>query len=238
MTPPRPAFEGRPIEAVLIDAGGVLVDPNWDVIAGFLAARGALVPAAVLRAAEPAAKREIDDATVIRSTTEEDRTSSYLARALRHAGITVDPEALVGASQEMTRLHAERGLWEIVPEGALGALDAMRSAGLRLALASNADPVLRTKLRELGIADRLDHLGISGEMGVEKPDPRFFAAILAAIGVPPERALHVGDVYEIDVVGARAAGLAVVLVDVEDRSAGRDVVRVRSLADLPALLGV
>jgi putative hydrolase of the HAD superfamily len=231
-------FEGRRIEAVLIDAGGVLVDPNWEVIAGLLASRGARVPPSALRAAEPAAKREIDDASVIGSTSDEERTASYLARVLRHAGIEVAPDALDGAAREMTRIHAERGLWEIVPDGVLEALDALRAAGLRLALASNADPLLRGKLGELGIAERLDHLGISGEMGVEKPDPSFFDAILAAIGVPAERALHVGDVYEIDVVGARAAGLAAVLVDVEDRSADRDVARIHGLRELPALLGL
>ena len=232
------AFGERRIEAVLIDAGGVLVDPNWEVIAGLLAGRGAPVPASALRAAEPAAKREIDDASVIGSTSDDERTASYLARVLRHAGIEVAPGALDGAAREMTRLHAERGLWEIVPDGVPEALDALRAAGLRLALASNADPLLRGKLGELGIAERLDHLGISGEMGVEKPDPGFFAAILTAIGVPAGRALHVGDVYEIDVVGARAAGLAAVLVDVEDRSADRDVARIHGLRELPALLGM
>jgi HAD superfamily hydrolase (TIGR01509 family) len=234
----QPGLEGRPIAAVLIDAGGVLVDPNWDVIAGLLAARGAGVPAAALRAAEPAAKRELDDATVIGATTDEERTASYLGRVLRHAGIAVDPVALRGASEEVTRLHRELGLWEVVPEGTLEALDALRSAGLRLALASNADPLLRGKLGALGVAGRLDHLGISGEMGVEKPDPRFFHRILGEIGVAPERAVHVGDVYEIDVVGARAAGLTAVLVDVEDRSSDRDVIRIRGLHELPTLLGI
>ena len=69
-------FRERRIEAVLIDAGGVLVDPNWEVIAGLLAARGAPVPASALRAAEPAATRELDDATVIGATTDEERTAS------------------------------------------------------------------------------------------------------------------------------------------------------------------
>ena len=233
-----PTLHGRPIEAVLIDAGGVLVDPNWDVIAGLLATRGAGVPAAVLRAAEPAAKRELDDAAVIGATTDEERTASYLGRVLRHAGIAVDPAALRGASEEMTRLHRELGLWEVVPDGTHEALDALRAAGLRLALASNADPLLRGKLGALGVAERLDHLGISGEMGVEKPAPRFFHRILGEIEVAPERAVHVGDVYEIDVVGARAAGLAAVLVDVEDRSRDRDVIRIRALHELPALLGI
>lgn len=48
---------------------------------------------------------------------------------------------------------------------------------------------------------------ISGEVGVEKPDPRLFEVALQALAVPPTRALYVGDLEEVDGVGARAAGL-------------------------------
>jgi FMN phosphatase YigB (HAD superfamily) len=50
--------------------------------------------------------------------------------------------------------------------------------------------------------------------------------------------VHVGDLYEVDVVGARSAGLEAVLVDVADLSTHRDVTRIHSLAELPALIGV
>ena len=46
----------------------------------------------------------------------------------------------------------------------------------------------------------------SALVGVEKPDPAIFRAALEALGVAPEEALYVGDLYEVDVVGARAAG--------------------------------
>jgi putative hydrolase of the HAD superfamily len=125
-----------------------------------------------------------------------------------------------------------------VPDGVHETLDALRAGGLRLSLASNAEPLLRRKLSDLGLADRFDHLAISGEVGIEKPDPRFFLGALEALGVAAARAVHVGDLFEIDVVGARSAGLEAVLVDIGSLSTDRDVVRIRTLAGLPALLGI
>ena len=52
--------------------------------------------------------------------------------------------------------------------------------------------------------------------GVEKPDPAIFRLALERTGVAPEDALYAGDIYSIDVVGARAAGLRPVLVDEGD----------------------
>jgi FMN phosphatase YigB (HAD superfamily) len=48
---------------------------------------------------------------------------------------------------------------------------------------------------------------LSSEVGWEKPHPRIFAAALALVGVPAAEALHVGDNYQQDVVGARQAGM-------------------------------
>ena len=50
-------------------------------------------------------------------------------------------------------------------------------------------------------------------MGFEKPDPRIFQAALEPLGIAPEGVLYVGDIYEVDVVGARRAGMDVVLLD-------------------------
>lgn len=223
---------------MLIDAGGVLVDPNWRTVADILTRYGVSVDADRLAAADPIAKRELDDADVIRASTDVARRERWLARVLRHAGAEFDAEAVDRATDAVDALHRERGVWEVVPAGAAEALDLLRRAGLRLSLASNAEPLLRHKLAELGLSDRFDHLAISGEVGVEKPDTRFFLGALDALGVAPERAVHVGDLYEVDVVGARSAGLDAVLVDVADLYADREVVRIRSLAELPGVLGI
>lgn len=231
-------LDGRAIDAVLLDAGGVIVDPNWRRIAQLLAERGVVVDAEGLIAGESAAKHDLDVAHRIGQTSDAIRRETYLASVMAAAGLDGDPAAIEDAAAAMEREHLTRGLWEVVPPGTAEALERLRAAGLKLALASNTETLFRRKLVELGLADAFDHLGISAEIGVEKPDPRFFSSILEAIGVEASRAVHVGDLYEVDVVGARDAGLAAVLVDPADLYADRDVPRVRSVVELPALLGL
>ena len=56
------------LEAIFLDAGGVLVNPNWARVSEALARRGVVVPPAALAAAEPHAKRDLDTAERIRAT--------------------------------------------------------------------------------------------------------------------------------------------------------------------------
>ena len=72
--------------------------------------------------------------------------------------------------------------------------------------------------------------------GVEKPDRRFFEILVARAGGRPETTLHVGDLYHVDVVGARSAGLQTMLLDPHHLYAGFDVTRVKSLDQLVTLV--
>ena len=73
-------------------------------------------------------------------------------------------------------------------------------------------------------------------VGVEKPDPAIFHGVLDAAGIEPADAVHVGDFYTLDVVGARAAGMTPVLLDPEGLQEGRDCARVRDFAELEQYL--
>ena len=53
----------------------------------------------------------------------------------------------------------------------------------------------------------------SADAGVSKPDPQIFGLATAALGVAPGQTVHVGDLYEYDILGARAAGLIPVLLE-------------------------
>lgn len=115
--------------------------------------------------------------------------------------------------------------WSLESE-ALAVLEALREGGFSLAVVSNWDTRLRPILAALGVLDRVDVAIISGEVGIEKPDPRIFHAACGALSVAPAQALHLGDSLRADVEGARGAGLSA-------WHFGRDV---ESLTQLPGRL--
>lgn len=119
---------------------------------------------------------------------------------------------------------------------AVPALRALRRAGRRLVAVSNWDCSLPDVLERTGLGALLDGAVASAVVGASKPDPAIFVAGLEAVGVPAGRALHVGDSLEHDVAGARAAGIAAVLLRREGSGPAPAGVRViGSLAELPGL---
>ena len=114
----------------------------------------------------------------------------------------------------------------------LPALAALRARGLRMVVVSNANGTLRAHLDRLGLTPRFDFVLDSADEGVEKPDPRFFEIALERSGAVRETTIHVGDLYYVDVVGARAAGLRGVLLDEGNLRPDADCPRVRSLDEL------
>ncbi len=90
------------------------------------------------------------------------------------------------------------------------------------------------KLLRKGLATHVEFVIDSHEEGVEKPDAEIFRRALARLGVEAARAVYVGDIYSIDVVGARAGGLVPCLVDPTDGYPDADcarIVRLRELLD-------
>ncbi len=104
-------------------------------------------------------------------------------------------------------------LWSRVPEGLPQALTAFKKSGRSLGIISNADGTVSRKLDRAGILAHFDFVIDSGLVGVEKPDPAIFKLALSKTKTPPEKVLYVGDLYAIDVLGARAAGIVGGLVD-------------------------
>ena len=92
-------------------------------------------------------------------------------------------------------------------------LAALRARGYQLGVVSNADGRVPSTLADRGLAEHFATIIDSHLVGVEKPHPRNFQLALEACGATPAQALFVGDIYEIDVVGARNAGLSAVLLD-------------------------
>jgi putative hydrolase of the HAD superfamily len=114
------------------------------------------------------------------------------------------------------------------------ALAALSTQGRRLAVVSNWDVSLPPVLARLGLATRFEAIVHSAGAGAAKPDPRPFQIALERLSLAPDECVHVGDDPVNDGEGASAAGLRAILVD--RAGEGGPGSRVRSLAEVPALL--
>jgi putative hydrolase of the HAD superfamily len=228
--------EAVPIQTVFLDAGGVLVWPNWARVSDTLGRHGVPVSASALAVAEPRAKKRLDTGDTVRATNDRQRGWTYFNLVLEEAGIALD-DATAAALAELEAYHQRANLWESAPAEVRPALASLRAAGLRLVVVSNSNGRLHHLLERIGLLDAFDQVFDSHHEGVEKPDPRYFEIALARSGARAAQTIHVGDLYYVDVVGARAAGITPVLFDVADLYPDADCLRVRSLADLPVALG-
>jgi HAD superfamily hydrolase (TIGR01549 family) len=224
-----------PLDTLFLDAGGVLVNPNWDWVSQALEAHGVRVAAATLASAEPLAKYSLDTPAVVPGTNDAGRSWLYFDLVMAHAGIARSA-ATDAARNELHAYHAKNNLWESVPPEVPSALERFRAAGLRLVVVSNANGTLAAVFDRLGLAPFFDHLLDSHVERVEKPDRRIFELALGRSGSRADRTVHVGDFYQVDVVGARSAGIEAVLLDSAGLYPGVDCPRVSSLAGLAAAL--
>jgi HAD superfamily hydrolase (TIGR01549 family) len=114
-------------------------------------------------------------------------------------------------------------------------LETLRAHGFELAIVSNGWRQAEEAER-LGIARYFSAIVGSVHVGCAKPQPQIFELALRQLGRLPEEAVHVGDDYEDDVVGARSAGIDLVLLDRDGTSDRNDILTIRSFRELLSLV--
>ena len=98
-------------------------------------------------------------------------------------------------------------------DDAIPCLKILKARGINVGLITNIYRDIWDTCDRLGLSPYLDFVVTSQEVGSEKPHPPIFRAALAKAGVEPEEALHVGDQYNADVVGAVGVGIKPLLID-------------------------
>ena len=201
--------------AIFFDAGNTLLRMNYAAIAAQLATLGVHVTEDVLQRAEWRARVRLDaDLFAARGGSTESRSTAgrYLRYVLEELGVA--DEATVQAMAEWRHgYNPPVGLWNTAEPAATTALALTREAGLVAAVISNSNGSVASILAALGFLPHLDFVLDSSVVGIEKPDPRIFRLALERAGVTPGEAVYVGDLYSIDVLGARAVGMSAVLLD-------------------------
>jgi putative hydrolase of the HAD superfamily len=212
-----PEIRWSEIDTLFLDAGGTLISMDFPRIARELAALGAPCSAEALARAEAAARPLVSRMIASGGSTEGRGTFSFFVGNVLQQVLSLDTETCTALVDQLVPRIRVPGraleLWCLVLPGVPPALARLREAGVQLVVVSNADGTVEEGLTRVGLRSHLDVVIDSAVVGFEKPDPRIFAAALAAGRCDPARTLHVGDVYAADVLGARAAGLPAVLLD-------------------------
>jgi len=240
-----PAIDPPP-ELVFFDIGDTLlrVDPSWT--GAYLAAAtswGLDVDARALAAAFATALGEglWDSPGPFEATPEGSyqRIKGFDVRAMALLGYHDLPDNFY---RHLGRFFQRRAAWRVFAD-VVPALVGIEAAGIRRAVISNWVWALPELLHDLELAHHFEAIVASARVGYVKPQRQIFAHALDITGVPPARALHVGDNPDADVAGAAALGIRPVLLDRDGRFEGGlaqhgDVPVVRDLFGLLRLLRI
>lgn len=220
-------------DAVLFDAGGVLVLPDPFVLGPLLAYFGGDPSVDAHRRAHYAGMKAKSDIAAA-----ENSWDAYNDAYVAVVGVDETDRAEAAAVLDRTRYHAT---WRWVIPESRSALDRLASVGVPMGVVSNAsgqiEAMLARETCQVGPGDHVEMRVIvdSLTVGIAKPDPAIFDHALPAFSeFARERVAYVGDSVTMDIAAATAAGLHPILLDPYDDHAGADFERICALDELAA----
>lgn len=222
------------LRAVLLDAGGTLIHPDHVYLLERLAEEGIVADEADYRRAKRRADAVVRD--ILRSDdpgTDDTRIHAWFTTLL--TGLGLPAERLEAVGSDILRRHADAALWTRPVPGTLEMLRELQDAGLRLGIISNADGRVARYLAAAGLADEFELILDSGAVGIEKPDRRIFGMALDRLELEADEVVYVGDSWEVDVVGARDAGIRPIYLSEQPRDGATCIT---AITELPAALGL
>jgi len=137
--------------------------------------------------------------------------SCYPRSILAEAGIGAPGELPLKIIKKLMQQFKEVNI--VLFNDVLSTLETLKEQKLIVSLLTNAEKGVVSICDKLGLNAYLDFTVTSEEVGAEKPKPAIFLAALVRAGVKASEAVHVGDQYNIDVVGARGVGINPILID-------------------------
>jgi HAD superfamily hydrolase (TIGR01549 family) len=219
-----------PLTTILFDAGGTLVRPNFQRMADEFGADGVHATAEALAEADRQFRALFEQPGFDRPAT--DPWRHYLEHLTRCASLTPFPG---DACERLRRYHDTENLWEDLLPGTVEALEQL-APRYRMGVVSNANGTVRALMARLGLARFFHTVVDSQEEGVQKPDARLFRIGVDRMAAAPDSTVYVGDIFTVDVLGARGAGLSAVLIDPHGLHADKPCDRITTMLELPALL--
>ncbi|MFH0799417.1 MAG: HAD-IA family hydrolase [Pseudomonadota bacterium] len=222
-------------DTIFFDIGNTLFFFNYEFLQELLAQRFSIsLPASEIEVKHEAVKRSIVDEGLVGRLTHDELWWEINRRWLVSLGID---DEMVKPIAEAVRNHPFSHLfWSRMDEGTPEMLDWFRGRGFKLGVISNAEGQIKRLIQHARLEDFFGAVIDSGEVGFSKPDRRIFSHAMDIMQAKPSGSVYVGDLFEVDVMGARAAGLTPILVDRDGRRQGKaDCITVSRAVELPKL---
>jgi putative hydrolase of the HAD superfamily len=161
----------------------------------------------------------------------------YMKKLCAYLGVECDIPRLLGLwDKAWTEPDMEWKAYPFVPT----TLETLKAMGYKLGVISNWDPSAKPILRRCGLDRFFEHIIVSCEVGVSKPDKNIFRIALEAAKASASACLYVGDNYYDDAVGAMAVGMETLIINrfgtfgVEELTGAKII---RDIAQIPGILG-
>lgn len=225
-------------DAVFFDAGMTLIyaEPSMEEMCAIVASRnGVVTDTAAVRRALPLAQeyflqRQREDSQIWSSDGRiVDFWIGFYSIVLREIGLSEGAEECAREIYDEFNLHTR---WRLFPE-VMPLLKELKHRCLILGVVSDWGGRLASHvLIPLGLSEYFDFMVVSAAVGGAKPGNHIFETALKRAGVSASRAMHVGDNYVADVLGARAVGITPVLVDRENAVGTVDCLKVERLDEI------
>jgi putative hydrolase of the HAD superfamily len=209
------------IRAVFFDVGYTMLAPHpsiEDIVSAACAEHGTPVDRACLEQQLPHAEATLrslvrdnpwtwsDDGAI------EQVWRSYFTDLLTPCLAALSPDELATCAEEVRIVFEQASSYALFPD-VLPVLETLHNHEITLGIISDWGISLGLILRHHDLIHYFDFAVASAAVRLAKPDPQLFQTALRRADAIPDYALHIGDSYTLDVLGARAAGITPVLLD-------------------------
>ena len=222
------------INTVFFDAGSTLVHINMPFISTLLKEEGYNVSTEMLTQIEYKTKPFLDRDDVVKYSTDASRWETYFTLILKQAGVT-DKNTLSTIFAKIKSYHDKYNIWDLLLPTVPPLLSRLKK-NYMLGIISNSDGNLDKLLIRLDLKKFFNIVTDSYIVGVEKPDRRIFDTALSSAKAKPENSVYVGDLYYIDIVGARRVGMEGILIDPADNHKDKDCLRIKNVEEVENVL--
>ncbi len=219
---------------LLLDAGGVLLFIDQDYLSRLADEHGSQVEARRFYEEHFRLVHWFDTYVSTHRRFLSDLGGPYSQILLRLVGLSEEAAAQVAQMAEAR--NERRHLWEFTFPWVVETLDQLKDEGYRMSIVSNADGRVEEELHNLEMRGYFERVYDSEVVGVEKPEPGIYELALSDLGLRPEEAVFVGDMFYIDIWGANRVGIPGLHLDPLGLYEGWPGAHIQDLRQLPGWL--